>query len=387
MNEMPMGSPEYTALPDIKALLAIISDLVGEVHPKWKYIHFTPNTLLERELGLDSLARMELCSRINKALTIELDAHAAIRAATPLELQCAIQATITGTEQAAAGGRPDTGGNENPADLLLGDFTSDELPATGKPAKHGLREWLYAIYCWPVFMTLAIISWFLVVLTPVQRWRQWLGRGLTRLLFRMTFIPLTVNGREHLVSDETMVIVANHTSYLDGFIMIAALDTPVHFIVKGELSRITLVRLILQRFGVEFVDRFNAGRGASSVRRIARKSRHGHSLVFFPEGTFISFPGLQPFRMGAFVTAARTGKAILPVAIKGARDIVRGNDWFPHRGRITVTIRPPVMPEGSGWQHALLLRDAARREISAYCGEPDMIELYAHADADSSEGQ
>jgi 1-acyl-sn-glycerol-3-phosphate acyltransferase len=379
MKERPVATPGAATLPAMSELLVIISRLVGEVHPKWKHIRFSPDTLLERELGLDSLARMELRTRISRETGIELDEQAAMASATPQELLCAMRASLQGEPD--AGERRASAGEENPADLLLGEFTCDELPAPHRRPHHSFREWLYAMYCWPVFIVLVAISWFAVVLTPGQELRQRLGRALARLLFRATFIPLTVNGREHIDRDRPLVIVANHASYLDGFIVTAALDIPVHFVVKGELSRIPLIRLILLRFGVEFVDRFNAQRGASSVRRIARKSRRGQSLVFFPEGTFISFAGLQPFRMGAFVTAARSGTPVLPLAIEGARNIVRGDHWFPRRGPVTVTIRPPVEPEGTSWQDALGLRDAARREISAWCGEPDMIELYGHSTA------
>lgn len=183
-----------------------------------------------------------------------------------------------------------------------------------------------------------------------------------------------MTGQEYLEHDHAHIIVANHASYLDGFIVTAALDIPIHFIVKGELARIMPVRMLLQRFGVEFVDRFNGHKGASDVRRITRKAQGGQTIVFFPEGTFTTFPGLQPFRMGAFVTAARANIPVIPVAINGAREIVRGSDWFPHRGRINVTIRPPITPSGEGWQVALNLRNAARTEIARYCGEPDLVE-------------
>ena len=385
MKERPVATPGDATLPAMSELLVIISQLVGEVHPKWKHIRFSPDTLLERELGLDSLARMELRTRISRETGIELDEQTAMASATPQELLCAMRASLRGEPDDGETG-PRAGG-ENPADLLLGEFTCDELPAPQRRRHHSLLEWLYAMYCWPVFIVLGVISWFAVVLTPGQELRQRLGRTLARLLFRATFIPLTVNGREHIDRDRPLVIVANHASYLDGFIVTAALDIPVHFVVKGELSRIPLIRLILLRFGVEFVDRFNAQRGASSVRRIARKSRRGQSLVFFPEGTFISFAGLQPFRMGAFVTAARSGTPVLPLAIEGARNIVRGDHWFPRRGAVTVTIRPPVEPKGTSWQDALGLRDAARREISAWCGEPDMIELYGHSTAQEQREQ
>jgi len=44
---------QTTGKPDMDALLAVIRELVGEVHPHWKNLHFLPDTQLERELGLD----------------------------------------------------------------------------------------------------------------------------------------------------------------------------------------------------------------------------------------------------------------------------------------------------------------------------------------------
>ena len=96
MTRTDAGTPDTPALPDMHGLLKIIRQLVGEVHPRWKHIRFSPDTLLERELGLDSLARMELCSRLRDETGIELDEQAAMHATTPFELLCAMQASITG---------------------------------------------------------------------------------------------------------------------------------------------------------------------------------------------------------------------------------------------------------------------------------------------------
>lgn len=369
MSEPDDTLPTPPEIPDIKALLDIIRGLVGEVNPKWKNLHFTPDTQLERELGLDSLARMELCVRMKSMLGISIDEDAAICAVTPNDLMRAINpatgASLTLTDNRIA----------DADELLMGQFGSErttrpDSATTGR----SWGEWLYAAWTWPVFILVGLLTWLVVVLTPGAGWRRKLARLGARLFFFLSFTPLKVTGTQHLDPHRPQVLVANHASYLDGFIVTAALDVPIHFIVKGELHGNVAARLLLQRFGVEFVDRFNAHRGASDVRRLAMKSQNGQSLVFFPEGTFTSFAGLQPFRMGAFVTAVRSDVPVVPVAIKGARDIVRGSGWFPRRGQLEVTVCPPITPQGEGWQVALDLRDAARREISRYCGEPDLVE-------------
>jgi 1-acyl-sn-glycerol-3-phosphate acyltransferase len=362
-------------LPDINALIDVIRSMVGEVHPKWKHIHFTPHTLLDRELGLDSLARMELRNRIERVFNISLDEKDAVCAFTPHELMQAIvaQGSVVQTAGAARAKTMSPSSQTDAGTLLMGGY-GDPEPAAHRQLQSTLSDWLYGTYAWLVVLLLSVPIWLLMVFTPVQRWRTRVARTCARLLFKCTFTPLTVTGQEHLNTTKPMIVVANHTSYLDAFTLIAALEIPIRFIVKGELSRILPVRLILQRFGVEFVDRFNAHRGAMSVRRMAKQAKNGHSLVFFPEGTFISFAGLQPFRMGAFVAAAHSGTTVVPVAIRGARNALDSETWLPRRTRIEVIIRPPIPASGESWQDALKMRDAARLEISEYCGEPDLVE-------------
>lgn len=377
-DDMPTGSEAHL---NIDTLLDTIRTLVGEVHPKWKNLRFTPDIQLERDLGLDSLARLELRTRIERDLGVRLDESAAISATTPNAL-LRVLLELSNDNPPLAGNRHRGGGGDPASELLMGSFgAAGESSYT--PGTRGPVDWLYALYTWTVFLIIGALSWILVVLTPVARWRIRLAHYCARLFFLCTFTPFRVTGTENLHHDRPQILVANHASYLDGFIVTAALDVPFHFIVKGELARILHIRVILQRFGVEFVDRFNASKGTGVVHRIAGKTRTGQSFFFFPEGTFAPFPGLQPFRMGAFVTAATAGAPVVPVAIRGSRSIVRGSDWFPHRGRIEVTVRPSIMPGANDWQAALALRDAARLEIGRYCGEPDLVELDAGPDGKS----
>jgi 1-acyl-sn-glycerol-3-phosphate acyltransferase len=85
--------------------------------------------------------------------------------------------------------------------------------------------------------------------------------------------------------------------------------------------------------------------------------------------------GLQRFRMGAFVIAARTGTPVVPVVIGGTRAKLRGGTWLPRPGGVTVTVCPPEQPEGadrSSWAAAVDLRDRARRAMLERLAEPDL---------------
>ena len=102
--------------------------------------------------------------------------------------------------------------------------------------------------------------------------------------------------------------------------------------------------------------------------------RHGQALVVFAEGTFTRAPGLLPFHLGGFLAAAAAGAPTIPIAIRGTRSALRDGQWFPRRGPIEVEIGPAIpAPTGlSPMAATLRIRDAARRHISAHCGEPEI---------------
>ena len=238
--------------------------------------------------------------------------------------------------------------------------------------RRNLRHMSYAGYVWSVFCILAPMAWLAVILTPYRVWRQSIIQKLARLAFWLSGIPIQAQGLDHLPKCQPYVLVVNHASYLDALLLIAVMPPGLKYVAKLELSQNVFSRLPMQRLGVEFVERFEAKGGAEDTARIMQIVRRGAPVLFFPEGTFYREPGLQPFRMGAFVVAAQAGVPLMPAAIRGTRSMLRAGQWFPHWGRLSVTVGRPIKPAGRNWVSAVTLRDAARRQILSLCGEPDL---------------
>lgn len=252
------------------------------------------------------------------------------------------------------------------------------FPELRRMRRSGLSG-IYAAYCWLLLFLLTPVVWLSVMLLPVSRWRWTLMKKLARFLLRGSFTSLFVQGKENLPGKRSCIIVANHASYLDALIMVAALPHEFSFVAKAELGGSFLLRLFLQRIRTEFVERFDTLKGIEDARRIAAAARQGRSLLFFAEGTFTRIPGLRPFHMGAFEAAVAAGIPVVPVAVRGTRSILRGESRFPRRGAVIVTIGKPVEPGGmqdraaqDSWKTAIKLRDAAREHILRHCGEPDL---------------
>jgi 1-acyl-sn-glycerol-3-phosphate acyltransferase len=175
------------------------------------------------------------------------------------------------------------------------------------------------------------------------------------------------------------VLVANHASYIDSFVLAAALPRPLGFVAKGELANHWSTRLPLSRLQAHFVERFDKEKSLDDARRIGQSAGGSRPLVFFAEGTFTRVPGLLPFHLGAFVTAVDHGVPVVPIAIRGTRSILRSGSWFPRRGTVTITIGKPIEPgeqktdtPTDKWSAALRLRDLTREHILRHSGEPDL---------------
>ncbi len=231
----------------------------------------------------------------------------------------------------------------------------------------------YAGYWWTVIGVMALVVWPLVVLLPRRAWR-WAAFGAgARLALRMLGAPLTVTGAERL-GDAAGVLVANHASYLDGMVLAAALPGGVSFVAKKELSGQVFARLFLDRLDTVYVERADPEGSLDDTRKALAAVGAGRRLLFFVEGTLTRMTGLLPFRLGAFSIAAQAGRPVVPITIRGTRSMLRGDQWFPRRAAVSVTVGWPLHPDGRDFAAAVRLRDAARAVILAQCGEPDLAE-------------
>ena len=230
----------------------------------------------------------------------------------------------------------------------------------------------YALYAAATFLVLGFAALFATLILPGVYRRRAAARATARAFLWLAGMPLTVRGIERLAPGQC-VVVSNHASYLDGLVFTAALPARFSFVIKREMSAVPLAGLFLRRIGSEFVERFDRHRGAADARRVLRNAASGHSLVFFPEGTFTRTPGLLKFHTGAFVTAARAGCPVIPAVVRGTRAALSPTGALPRPGRIEVEVLPPIhaLPQGEE-ASAAGLRDLARQAILQALAEPDL---------------
>jgi 1-acyl-sn-glycerol-3-phosphate acyltransferase len=231
----------------------------------------------------------------------------------------------------------------------------------------------YLLWALLMFLGVGVGALTLLAVVPGVARRRALARACARAYLFLVATPLTLRFPERLPPGQC-VVVCNHASYLDGVVLTAALPARFGFVIKREMSAVPLAGALLKRLGSEFVERFNRQRGAVDARRVLRNASHGHSLVFFPEGTFSRRPGLLKFHIGAFASAARAGCPVVPAVLRGTRRALPPTGALPLPGPIELEILPPLSAAaGAHLDEAVAeLRDRARAAILGALGEPDL---------------
>jgi 1-acyl-sn-glycerol-3-phosphate acyltransferase len=234
---------------------------------------------------------------------------------------------------------------------------------------------LFALYAWSVFALFAVPTYISACL-PLPLAQRWcLARLSAKFAASLVLSKARFEGEENLPKDGApAVLVINHQSYLDGPIAFALLPKLARFMIKADLGSSWLLRVPLQRLGMLFIERFNAAGGFDGLKTAADTLQRGHTIAMFPEGTFRRMPGLLPFRMGPFALAAQCQVPVIPVVLRGTRNVLRDGTWAPRRGEVVMRVGEHITPDATlgEWQSALQLRDKARAFMTLECGEPDL---------------
>lgn len=167
-----------------------------------------------------------------------------------------------------------------------------------------------------------------------------------------------------------MVLVANHASYVDSIVLMAALPIEFRFVVNEQAVTWPVVGLAIRKVGHLVVDRTRLAGRHGCVLEMRDALRRGTSLVVFPEGTIHQGVELLPFQSGAFRIAVEVGRPVVPVSLRGTPHVLRDGRGVFRRGQLDVTIHAPIQPVGKSRQEIFRLRDRARQEIISLCQEP-----------------
>jgi lyso-ornithine lipid O-acyltransferase len=209
-----------------------------------------------------------------------------------------------------------------------------------------------------------LVHFWISMLGLPDRWKiiSRSTHSFTFLLTKILNIKVTVVGDEGQLERDGYVIISNHVSYIDGFVLGSIF--PVVFITDREVKKWPVIGQWTTLIGTIFINRQRKDQVSLLVLEISRKLQEKANILLFPEGDSTNGERMLPFQTAPLAAPLRTHSIIVPVTLvyrcvddkplsKTNRDLIYwyGNmDFLPHFWKLLslrsieamVTIQPKI---------------------------------------------
>jgi len=231
--------------------------------------------------------------------------------------------------------------------------------------------WLYQVYVWLVFYPIGLLltllaGWTTVLVSMIANPRiasRYVAANWGKLMCWLTPVWVTVDGAENANADKSYVVVSNHLSQYDIFLVYGWLKLDLKWVLKAELRKFPGLGIGCEKAGHIYVDRSNPDQARKAVTDALKSVGDGVGVLFFAEGTRSPDGRLRPFKKGAFRVAASQKLPILPVTLIGTREIQKPKSLMIFPGKIRMVIHPAIEVDGS--EDAESIRDLMTRTRDA----------------------
>jgi 1-acyl-sn-glycerol-3-phosphate acyltransferase len=188
--------------------------------------------------------------------------------------------------------------------------------------------------------TFAVLSVGLFIL-PRQRVFA-LARRLFTIQTQIMGIRLKVSGLDHVDPKQTYLIMGNHQSLFDLFVVPAALPGVYTAVEAAYHFSIPLWGSLITRWGCIPIHRHDLQKAKQSLEIARQRLREGTSIIILPEGHRTLTGELGEFKKGPFHLASQAGADILPFAISGLYDYNSKGAFHLNPKPVRVAIGPAI---------------------------------------------
>lgn len=160
-------------------------------------------------------------------------------------------------------------------------------------------------------------------------------------------VSVSIEGRENLPKGNVL-FVANHSNWVDAFILLSVVDRPTAMIIAKEANwdRFPLLKGWLNIFNCLHLDRHNNRNALKTMQDATSILKNTSSVGIFPEGIVTRSNEIGEFKDGAFRMAIKAQVPIVPILIENSKDIYIPNVGFKmgkiYSKQVSVKILPAV---------------------------------------------
>ncbi len=157
----------------------------------------------------------------------------------------------------------------------------------------------------------AVVAAYIFLLVPeyLLRFVAWIA---SRIVYRFK-----VSGDEHIPTEGAAILVANHVSFVDAVLLMAASPRPIRFIMDHQIFKVPVLGWMFKLakaipIAPQKVDAQIYERAFAEARRVLDE---GDLLCLFPEGGITRDGTLQPFKGGIMKILETHPVPVVPIAL------------------------------------------------------------------------
>ena len=154
------------------------------------------------------------------------------------------------------------------------------------------------------------------------------------------WLRLHVRGLNHVPPTGGLLVVANHSSYLDPAVLGRACPRKLHFVIKRSVHEVRGLRWFFR--GMDAIPVEAGTRDTGALRAALRLLDRGQAVGIFPEGGRSGDGTLRAAQTGVGLLASRSGAVVVPAGIRGAHRAMPVGALVPRPVRVEVHFGPAL---------------------------------------------
>ena len=154
-------------------------------------------------------------------------------------------------------------------------------------------------------------------------------------------LSVRVKGLENIPKNGSAILIANHPSILDGFLLLSILEREFYVFANSRFFESKLRLWFLKTLKAIPVDARRDNR--HSLIKAERKLSEDNLLLIFPEGKVNDGKDLFQFKNSFVHLAANAKVPVIPIVIYGSHIVMKDKKFFPSHGKVYINILPPVV--------------------------------------------
>ncbi|MBT3176129.1 MAG: 1-acyl-sn-glycerol-3-phosphate acyltransferase [Desulfobacula sp.] len=204
---------------------------------------------------------------------------------------------------------------------------------------------IYSIWLWFIGCIFFLFSFFILIFSmflfpPKSTIR--VVRFLFLILIRIVGIKLVVTGRQYIDPDHSYLIMGNHQSLFDIFVVPTAIPLCFVGVEAAHHFSLPVWGYLIRKWGNIPIQRSNLKSAISSLEIAKKTLISGRSIAILPEGHRTLTGEMAPFKKGPFHLAKKACADILPFGINGLFDYNQKGHLIINPGVVKVNIGKPI---------------------------------------------